>query len=195
MEDPLSDCSPATVTGVVASATLQRLLTVTVRSPGSRPLLGRMGALGATLPLVYEAAKDAVRATAAVRDANRDKLRYSKAAPFKKFHLMVSRRRPRLVDWPRHPAQRFRARVLAERHLAPENLISPTEESASPLALDAAEPSYRAPDRLGIPCSSRVLVRAASRLARAPISRADGLKNGPAKMVLTGDHRRIQSIS
>ena len=36
MEDLLSDCSPATVTGVVASATLQRLLTVTVRSPGSR---------------------------------------------------------------------------------------------------------------------------------------------------------------
>src|SRR6516162_3627095 len=51
MEDPLSDCSPATVTGVVASATLQRLLTVTVRSPGSRPLLGRMGGLGADPPL------------------------------------------------------------------------------------------------------------------------------------------------
>jgi hypothetical protein len=38
-------------------------------------------------------------ATAAVRDANRDGLRCSKAAPFKKFHLMVSRRRPRLAGF------------------------------------------------------------------------------------------------
>jgi hypothetical protein len=33
------------------------------------------------------------------------------------FNLKAPRRRLRLADRPRHPAQRFRARALAERHL------------------------------------------------------------------------------